>query len=89
MLFRTSSAMASDSPESMVVWLASPTRVRSRSKSKPGDTAWRNRASSAASLHPRSMKSQIIRASAMSNTTRYRPSGYFITWLAVALVSSW
>ena len=35
--------MASDSPDSIVVWLASPTLIRSRSKSNPGDTAKENR----------------------------------------------
>ena len=34
-------------------------------------------------------RAQIIRASLMSNTTRNRPPGCLLTWLAVALVSSW
>ena len=39
-------------PESMVVWLARPTRTRSRSKSKPGDVALPNRSHSAADVAP-------------------------------------
>ena len=89
MLRRISSAIASDSPASMVVWLAIPTRSRSRAKSKPGDAAFANRAATGPGSPPLSMKSQMTRASSMLSSTRYRPPGYFMTWLAVALVSSW
>src|SRR5882762_2447627 len=89
MLLATSAAMASDSPDSIVVWLATPTCCRSRSGSKPGVILPVN-CSRNPSLVPRpSMYSQTTRASFISRTTTYFPPGYLLTWLDVAFVSSW
>src|SRR5512143_733768 len=89
MLACSSPAIASDSLESIVVWLATPIFTRSRSGSKPGETACAKRSSSCARVTVPSRNAHTSRASSMCRTMMYFPPGYLVTWLAVAFVSSW
>src|SRR5438309_3537648 len=81
MLERTSAAIASDSFDSIVVWLATPTRSRSRSGSNPGELLEAKSSTNRSRLPAPSMYSHTTRASPMSRTTTYLPPGYLFTWL--------
>ena len=82
-------AISSDSPESIVVWFATPILSRSRAGSKPGDAAREKRARNSSRSPPRRIQSQTTSASARSSTTRYAPPGESPTREHVARVSSW
>ena len=86
---RSSSAISSDSEESMVVWFAHPIRSRWRSGSKPGECGRANRARKAArSSAPLEEVHRPPRASARSRTTRKWAPGWRVTCEQVARVSS-
>ncbi len=86
---RSISPISSDSDISIVVWLAQPMRSRSRSGSKPGETASAEpREEIRRDRRPTGCSRRRSALPRRSSTTTKRPCGYFSACDAVARVSS-